>query len=297
MAVIPQDPTPRLTAQDAKIKSRQRAEDKIITKVVIDMKAQSKELFERIQRRIFRLDIDRFGNIKQTNKNLADIEQINQLLSQGADIITSRAIKDFKDQTGSLSNFYFSEIMASNSSLNDDQVAKIIGSNQLEAVRNVNLDNMRTVSASFTQEIRRQLNQSLFENIGAEEISDRLQKALIGTKDKKGNPMTQHADTIAKTAYNAYANALAMEGVNANDIVAYYYSGAQDSRNRSFCSIRVNKVHEKRALESAIAQQSGGTLHNAGGWNCRHQLLAITKFEEEAKPFLSEAERIDIFGE
>lgn len=297
MAVSPQNPTPRLTALDSTLESRQRFEDKIVSKITKNMLAQSQELFERIQRRINRLDIDRLGNIKATDKNLAAVNEINTLLSQGSDIISNQAIRELRKQTEDLDKFYFKEIFAVNSDLNNDQIAKIIGSTQTRAVLNTNLDNIKAVGSSFVQDVRRELNSTLFENVGAEEMADRLRKALVGTKDKRGNPMTRHADTIAKTAYNAYANALTLQNVNPNNIVAYYYSGIKDDRNRPFCAVRVDKVLEKEQLESDIQGNAGGTLHNAGGWNCRHKLFPITKFDVEGIPFLTDKERIEIHGE
>lgn len=297
MAVTPQNPTPRLRALDSTLEARQRAEDKVVAPVIKGMLSQSNELFERIQRRINRLDVDKFGNIKSTNKNLSDVNDINALLNQGANLITNQAIREFKNLTFNFDKFYTKEILAVDDSLNQDQIAKIIGATQTRAVLNTNLDNMKSVSSSFVQDVRRQLNSTLFENIGAEEMASRLKESLVGTKDKRGNPMTRHADTISKTAYNAYANALTFQNVNLNDVVAYYYSGVKDDKNRHFCSIRVDKVLEKEQLEKDIQGQSGGTIHNAGGWNCRHKLFPISKFDEEAKPFLSDAERMEIFGE
>lgn len=297
MATPPQNPTPRLSALDKQLSSRQRVEDKIVSKVTKKMLSDSTELFERVQRRINRLDIDRFGNIKQTNKNQQAVNDINQLLDQGTAFISRSAIRELRAQTIQLEGHYFRELFAQDSALNQDQVAKLIGSNQTRAVLNTNLDNIASVGNSFSKQVRTQLTATLYENIGADEMADRLRESLIGKTDKKGNLMTRHADTIAKTAYNAYANALTLQNVNQNDIVAYYYSGAQDDRNRQFCSVRVGKTLESEKLEGDIQGNSGGSLQNAGGWNCRHKLFPVSKFDEEAKPFLSEKERIEIFGE
>ena len=246
------------------------------------------------------------GNIKQTNKNLKAVNDINTLLEQGAGIISRQAIRELKAQTVNLEGFYSSELFAQNSALNQDDVAKLIGSTQTRAILNTNLDNIASVGSSFSQEVRRQLESTLYENIGADEMSKKLKKLLVGKFErrpdgkggfKKGNPMTRHAETIAKTSYNAYANALTLQNVNLDEVVAYYYSGAQDDKNRQFCAVRVGKTLEKEKLEEDIARQPGATLHNAGGWNCRHKLFPISKFDEEAKPFLSEKDRIEIFGE
>ena len=296
MPPVPQDPTPRLTKLDKQLSSRQRVEDRIVLKVINNMKDQSEDLFNRIQRRIARLDLDGSGNIKRTNKNLKAVNDINALIQQGGDLIAKDAIREFRAQTSQLKGFYSKEILSVQADLGGDSIARIIGSTQTNALLNVNLDNLRTVSASFTQEVRRQLESTLFENVGPEEMSKRLAKQLLGTKDKRGNPMTRHADTIAKTAYNAYANALTLQNVNLEDVVAYYYSGPKDNKNRSFCAVRVEKVHEKEQLQMDIGGQAGGTLHNAGGFNCRHKLFPISKFDEEAKPFLSSSEITEIFG-
>jgi len=80
-----------------------------------------------------------------------------------------------------------------------------------------------------------------------------------------------------------------------DDIVAFYYSGPKDDDNRTFCSYRVEKNLERKLLERAIKYQ-GGTYENPGGEGCRHKLYPISRFDEEAKPFLTKKEIKEIFG-
>ncbi|MEC9236974.1 MAG: hypothetical protein VX803_12085 [Pseudomonadota bacterium] len=296
MPTPPQDATPELRKQDKLLKKRHRAEDAIIKLMTAALLTGSEELSARIQRRIMRLDLDSQGNVKQTDKNLREMEKITQLLDQGATLITNQAIRGLKSETESLNNFYMDELKSMNSGLPNDELARIPDKNQTNAVLNTNLDNMKAVKTSFVQEVRRQLKNSLFENIGPEEIAARTAKFLEGTKDKKGNPMTRHAPTLARTAYNAYANALTLQNVNLDEVVAYYYSGPDDLRTRTFCRERVGKTIAKETLESDIQGQSGGSLHNAGGFNCRHKLFPVSMFDDEAGPFLN-AEQKKIVSE
>lgn len=297
MATPPQDPTPRLRALDRLFSSRMKAEDQIISGVIREMLSGSRELSQRVQRRILRLDIDQNGNIKQTDKNLREVQKINLLLAQGGNVIINKALRELKADTSNLRKFYFNELLIQSPNLTQKGLTRLVDANQTRAVLNTNLDNLKTVGASFIQEVRRQLESTLFEEIGPEEMAKRLNQALVGKKDKRGNPMTRHGETIARTAYNGYANALGLQNVNLNDVVAYYYSGPEDNRNRSFCARRVEKTWPRETLEADIANQPGGTIHNPGGFNCRHKLFPISKFDEEAKPFLTNKERIEIFGE
>ncbi len=296
MATPPQDPTPRLRSLDKIFSGRIKAEDRIISDVVKDMLGGSSELSDRIVRRINRLDVDSSGNVKQTDKNLREVEQINQLIARGTDFITRQAISNLQGRTTELNNFYSSEISAWEPSISKKGITNIVDANQTRAVLNTNLDNMRAVSNSLSQEIRRQLTASLFEDIGPEEISRRINRALVGKVDARGNSMTRHGETIARTAYNGYANALTLQNVNLEEVVAYYYSGPQDSRNRTFCSARVEQVHAKETLENDIVTQPGGTLHNPGGFNCRHKLFPVSMFDLEGEPFLTDEQRREVMG-
>ena len=291
MATPPQDPTPELRKQDRLNERRIRAENRIINTVTAELLKDSDELSARIQRRIMRLDVDSEGNIKQTDKNLRELNKINLLLEQGALLITNRAIRELLSRTDDLNSFYTDELKSMTPGITATEVRRLVDSNQTRAVLNTNLSNMRGVSASFTDEMRRQLNSSLFEDIGPEEMSRRVRRLLEGTRDKRGNPMVRHADTLAKTAYNAYASALTLQNVDLDEVVAYYYSGPQDRRNRQFCAVRVEKVLDRKQLEIDIEGQSRATIHNPGGFNCRHKLFPISMFSEEGEPFLNDEQR------
>jgi len=294
MATPPQDPTPRLRAQDRLIARRFRAEDKIISSVIKDLLRDSGELSRRIQRRILRLDVDAQGNIKSTQNNIRELNKINLLLDQSALLITNRAIRKLLKETDTLNNFYSDELKSLTPGITATEILRLIDSNQTRAVLNTNLNNMRGVSSAFTDEIRRQLNNSLFENIGPEEMARRANKFLVGTTDKRGNPMTRHGETLARTAYNSYANTLTLQNVNLDEVVAYYYSGPDDKRNRTFCARRVELVLEKKQLEADIEAQPGATLNNPGGFNCRHKLFPISMFDPEGEPFLNQKQRKEV---
>jgi hypothetical protein len=287
----PQDPTPELREQDRLAARRVRAEDRIISVITRELLVDSQELSRRIQRRIMRLDLDSRGRIKQTDKNLRELQKINDLTDQGALLITNRAIRKLQNETDALQRFYEDEIRSIQPGITQAGIVRIVDSNQTRAVLNTNLNPMRDVAAGLTAEMRRQLNASLFEDIGPEEMAQRVRRLLEGTKDKRGNPMTRHADTLAKTAYNAYASALTHQNINFDEVVAYYYSGPEDARNRDFCARHVEKIHDKETLEARIAEQPNATLQNPGGYNCRHKLFPISMFDPEGEPFLSDEQR------
>jgi hypothetical protein len=291
MATPPQEPTPRLKEQDKLLKNRHRSEDVIIKTMSKKLLNGSQELFQKAQRRIMRLDLDAQGNIKQTDKNLKAVQDINNFITQGADLITNKAIKELKEGTAELEGFYDDELKSLNTDLPNNTLARIPGMAQTEAVRNTNLKNMSAVSSSFTQEVRRQLTSQLFENIGPEEMAKELKKQLVGVDDKRGNPMTRHAETLARTAYNAYGGAITLQAVDLDEVVAFYYSGPDDLRTRSFCSARVGQVIAKEPLTEAIGAQPGASLHNPGGFNCRHKIMPLSMFDPEAAEFLSDEQR------
>lgn len=294
MATPPQDPTPRLRKQDKLLQKRIRSENRIIGLVIGDLLKDSDELSARVQRRIMRLDLDSRGNVKATDKNLRELNKINELLDMGAQLIINRAIRKLQNRTSELNDFYTDELRSITPGITKREIMVLVDSNQTRAVLNTNLENMRGVGTAFTQEMRRQLNSSLFEDIGPEEIAKRVERLLEGKKDKRGNPMTRHAETLAKTAYNAYANALTLQNVDLSEVVAYYYSGPQDNRNRTFCERRVEKTHSKETLEADINNQPNGTLHNPGGFNCRHKLFPISMFDPEGEPFLNDKQRAEV---
>jgi hypothetical protein len=65
---------------------------------------------------------------------------------------------------------------------------------------------------------------------------------------------------------------------NPDDVFAYM--GPLDRKTRPFCYERVGKVFTLDEIDTMDNGQLPNTFLTAGGYNCRHRFIAISKFSE-----------------
>lgn len=63
----------------------------------------------------------------------------------------------------------------------------------------------------------------------------------------------------------------------------FAYMGPVDEKTRPFCMERVGKVYTRAQIDAMDNGQIPGVFLAAGGWNCRHQWLAVSRFGDAAK--------------
>jgi hypothetical protein len=127
------------------------------------------------------------------------------------------------------------------------------------------------------------ISNTLFEmSIGGYTRGDMLKelKGVITGEYEWGNKQglyEWHAGTYARTqahrTQQAFMNYQA-EKIKAED---YIYLGPLDAKTRPFCAALVGGVFTKEEIMEMENGQSGDVFSDGGGWNCRHQWLAVPK--------------------
>jgi hypothetical protein len=99
--------------------------------------------------------------------------------------------------------------------------------------------------------------------------------------------------TLYDTAISIFGRQV--EALSAGDDPAaiFLYLGPDDDVTRPFCREHVGKVYSRTAIDAMDNGSSLGTpvLLVGGGWNCRHQLIQLSKFSELA-PLADTGQRI-----
>jgi SPP1 gp7 family putative phage head morphogenesis protein len=96
------------------------------------------------------------------------------------------------------------------------------------------------------------------------------------------------ADTLdveqyeARRFYDTTVNVFArqVESMKAPEDAVYAYLGPADKKTRPFCHARVGKVFTKADIDAMDNDQLPNVYLTAGGYNCRHQWIAVSKFSE-----------------
>jgi hypothetical protein len=114
--------------------------------------------------------------------------------------------------------------------------------------------------------------QGLYSQRSPNAILDDLAEVL----DKELREVRTLYDTTA-SIYGRQVEALKSSG-EPDELFAYL--GPADSKVRPFCAKHVGKVYTRAELEALDNGQLPNPFLTGGGWNCRHQAVAISKFSE-----------------
>lgn len=114
--------------------------------------------------------------------------------------------------------------------------------------------------------------QGLFSLRPANDILDDLADVL---DDELPRVRTLYDTTVS--VYGRQVEALKSSG-EADELFAYM--GPADSKVRPFCAKHLGKVYTRAELEAMDNGQLPNPFLTGGGWNCRHQPVAISKFSE-----------------
>ena len=86
----------------------------------------------------------------------------------------------------------------------------------------------------------------------------------------------------ARTLYDTTVNIFGrqVEAMKAQDGDVFAYLGPLDRKTRPFCFEHVGKVYSKPAIDAMDNGQLPDVFLTGGGWNCRHQFIAVSKVSE-----------------
>lgn len=247
------------------------------------IKAQ-RQIFRSIQSELAQLDTDSDNRILPTQANF---DRVNTILSSLKNAVLSSdyvlAVRDFigkLDRSFNISNELAQQI---NKNFQPDENLQALYEFQRKNAVQVLL------GTALESAITQPFNQVLSASISAGDTYANMVRALntvIEGNDQIDGRLTRYVRSVATTAvavsdrsYTAAVN----EAIGAE---WYVYRGGEIETTRPFCEARNGKYFHRKEVESwaslewdgKIAETDRKTIFNyAGGWNCRHSLIAVTE--------------------
>jgi hypothetical protein len=86
--------------------------------------------------------------------------------------------------------------------------------------------------------------------------------------------------TLYDTSVSIFTRSLELLKSTGEDDERFLYAGPIDAKTRPFCLQHVGKVYTREEIEDLDNGQTGSTFLTAGGYSCRHQWVALSKFSE-----------------
>jgi uncharacterized protein with GYD domain len=229
------------------------------------------------------LETDEDGRVAQTQANIRKIGEIQTALVSaiaGSEYID--AVRTFLgdiDQGARLSDDIAKQIQRSFEP--SEVVKQLLEISKQNALQSLLGESMR---ARVTLPFVEQLTASVATRATLSETVKALRTVIEGDKDVDGRlvanvkTVAQTAQAIADRNYSAQVN----ESVGAE---WYRYAGSEIDTTRDFCSERHQQYFHKKEIEGwadenwngKIAETNSRTIFsNAGGWNCRHSIIAVS---------------------
>jgi uncharacterized protein with GYD domain len=229
------------------------------------------------------LETDEDGRVAQTQTNIRKIGEIQTALVSaiaGSEYID--AVRTFLgdiDQGARLSDDIAKQIQRSFEP--SEVVKQLLEISKQNALQSLLGESMR---ARVTLPFVEQLTAAVATRSTLSETVKALRTVIEGDKDVDGRlvanvkTVAQTAQAIADRNYSAQVN----ESVGAD---WYRYAGSEIDTTRDFCSERHQQYYHKKEIEGwadenwngKIAETNSRTIFsNAGGWNCRHSIIAVS---------------------
>jgi hypothetical protein len=143
------------------------------------------------------------------------------------------------------------------------------------------------------EQAKQRITQSLYNSIAAQapfaDFVGEISAALTGRLDKRGRPLSVHAELYANDAIMNFYNSVHIEKARSLGMRWLLYSGTIMANTRDFCSRRVGKAYSIAQINSwdhSWTGKRGSALVYRGGWNCRHHWQPVRKewLEEKVVP-------------
>jgi uncharacterized protein with GYD domain len=229
------------------------------------------------------LETDEDGRVAQTQTNIRKIGEIQTALVSaiaGSEYID--AVRTFLgdiDQGARLSDDIAKQIQRSFEP--SEVVKQLLEISKQNALQSLLGESMR---ARVTLPFVEQLTAAVATRSTLSETVKALRTVIEGDKDVDGRlvanvkTVAQTAQAIADRNYSAQVN----ESVGAE---WFRYAGSEIDTTRDFCSERHQQYYHKKEIEGwadenwngKIAETNSRTIFsNAGGWNCRHSIIAVS---------------------
>lgn len=244
-----------------------------------------RELFDKMQTLLSRLELDSEGLIKQS--------VANRKILQKADKVFDRAVTESGYYIGlnkyvdnfnalAIANEKYFDFIIDNFSI-DSLYLKSLQKNAVKTVETY------LANDGLTSQIKQPLNQILSQNINTggsfSDLLQQLREFIKGTADREGKLM-RYSKQIARDSLFDFNRAL-QESISENAGLEFYqYLGGIMDDTRPFCAQRSNKFYHKREIESWArlnwqGKRPGTTSSTifvfAGGFSCLHMIVPVSE--------------------
>jgi hypothetical protein len=88
------------------------------------------------------------------------------------------------------------------------------------------------------------------------------------------------ASTLYDTSVSVFGRQIELLKATGEDDERFVFAGPVDNKTRPFCLRHVGRVYTLAEIEQLDNGQTGSTFLTAGGYNCRHHWVALSKFSE-----------------
>jgi len=246
---------------------------------------------EKVQRRLWgelqplvsSLEVDKDGNVAQTEKNIRKIGEItdglNKLLAGKEYTDAIKVFLEDIDKGVALTDEIARKI---ESSFEPDKVLKdILTLSKQNAINSLIGETMRSrVTLPFVE----QLTTAVAARTPLREVVKTLKTVIEGTPDVDGR-LLANVKTVAITA-QAIADSAYSAGVSeAVGAVWFKYVGGEIKTTRNFCEERTGKYYHIKEIQAwgnldwdgrIAGTDSKSIFAFRGGWNCRHSLIPVS---------------------
>lgn len=140
---------------------------------------------------------------------------------------------------------------------------------RLKAIQAIDIERYTALSTQQIDNLERIIIQSQFGSVGAGDLIEQLKNAVEGSIGKYA---TTYVDTFTSAFARQASNAIAVDG----GIEWFIYAGPDDKITREFCQARLGEVRTMDEWSSMLNDFGQPVSIYCGGYNCRHQLLALS---------------------
>jgi hypothetical protein len=265
------------------VRDKQRLFDQTPENLATESVKAQRQIWNDVSDLVQSLETDEDGRVAQTQANIRKIGEIQTALVSaiaGSEYID--AVRTFLgdiDQGARLSDDIAKQIQRSFEP--SEVVKQLLEISKQNALQSLLGESMR---ARVTLPFVEQLTAAVATRSTLGETVKALRTVIEGDKDVDGRlvanvkTVAQTAQAIADRNYSAQVN----ESVGAE---WYRYAGSEIDTTRDFCSERHQQYYHKKEIEGwadenwngKIAETNSRTIFsNAGGWNCRHSIIAVS---------------------
>lgn len=152
------------------------------------------------------------------------------------------------------------------------------------------------IDKAWIEPLKRIINDNILVNASYTELVGVLQEFALGSGEKAAT-LTRYAQLYARDSFNIFNRNYTH--LLSEDVGAEYfeYAGGRVRDSRDFCLQRVGRIYSKSEIEGWASESWQGkrpetdkkTIFSyAGGYNCMHSILPVSKFKAEKSPFFNE---------